>query len=244
VALGKKSADAISRAMDKASPAYGEWRNARPTERGAAKHKLITELAATSGESYDKCNLFVKQWSRSSNNHMMESLAIQRDAAEEFGVEMSDFTKGRIRELETNEYYTDRRDPLYPSDVQRRILRAQYDNTQKFLREQGIGPDDMVTLYRGAKWDKAITKDWKAGQEVAFHDNALASWSLGEDIARVFWRWDSKKDGVILKINVPASMIFSTALTGNGCLTEGELLLIGGRGTAELIDIRRRGPNV
>jgi len=245
VALGKKSADAISRAMDGAGLHYGNWRNALGGERGRVKDKLITELAATSGESYDKCNKFVKQWSRSSNNHMMQSLGIQRDAAEEFGVEMSDFTKGRIEWMEdrASKYpmYADDEDyqQLYPSDVQRRILRAQYDNTQKFLREKGIGPDDVVTLYRGAKWDKAITKDWKAGQEVAFHDNALASWSLGEDIARRFWRWDSEKDGVIIKVNVPASMIFSTALTGNGCLTEGELLLIGGRGTAELVDVRR-----
>ena len=244
VAQGKKSADAISRAMDGAGLHYGNWRNAMGGERGKIKHKLITELAATSGESYDKCNLFVKQWSKSSNNHTMRSLAIQRDASEEFGVEMSDFTKGRIEELESivsgsSHSWEGRGQPLYPSDVQRRILRAQYDNTQKFLREKGIGPDDVVTLYRGAKWDKAVTRDWKAGQEVAFHDNTLASWSLGEDIARQFWRWDSEKDGVILKINVPASMIFSTALTGNGCITEGELLVLGGRGTAELVDVRR-----
>ena len=173
-------------------------------------------------------------------------MAIQRDAAEEFDEDLSDFTKYNINDLEQQAAWSPGHavaawlNPLYPEDVQRRVLRAQYDNTQKFLREQGIGPDDVVTLYRGSRWNREVTKDWKEGGKVAFHDNTLASWSLSQDVARRFVRSGKEgKDGVLLRVNVPARMIFSTALTGIGCLTEGEIVVLGGRGTAELVEIDR-----
>ena len=222
------------------------WRTAARSERGAVKNKLVTALAETSGEPYDTCNKIVKQWSHSSNDTDMRSLAIQRDAGEEFGEDLSDFTKRKIKYMEERAsqypYLGDTPDyhPLYPEDVQRRVLRAEYDNTQKFLREQGIGPDDLVTLYRGSRWRRDVTAGWNEGDEVAFHDNVLASWSLDAGVARMFMRHGtSGKDGVLLRINVPARMIFSTALTGIGCLTEGEVVLLGGRGTAEVMQISK-----
>ena len=241
---GERNNVTISNAMDQRTDSPNGWRGAKSYERGAVKHALVTGLSETSGVDYNTCNLFVKQWMWSSNDRDMRSLSIQRDAANEFGEELSDFTKRRITEKERAcasdpGWSNPGCEQLYPSDVQRKILRAEYENTQKFLREQGIGPDDVITLYRGAKWDKEITKDWKVGDKVAFHDNTLASWSLGRDKAEIFVRRDSQKDGVLLKITVPARMIISTALTGRGCLTEGELIVLGGRGTAELLDIQR-----
>ena len=244
--LGRQEGDGnawlLDRRMDDASGTTS-WNYADKEHRGRVKHKLVTELSETSGVTYAACNSIVKQWSYSSNDQDMRSLAIQRDAAKEFGEELSDFTKRRIKQKEAGcrgpDPYVSGCNPLYGSEVQRKVLRAQYDNTQKFLREQGIGPDDVVTLYRGAKWDKAITKDWEAGDKIAFHDNTLASWSLSQDVADLFVRRDSRKDGVLISVNVPAKMIFSTALTGVGCLTEGEVVVLGGRGTAELLDIRR-----
>lgn len=50
--------------------------------------------------TYDEVNMFVGQWAMSSNDSDMRSLAIQKDASEEFGIPLSEFTKGRIREIE------------------------------------------------------------------------------------------------------------------------------------------------
>lgn len=59
-------------------------------------------------KQHDEVNDFVKQWAYSSNDEDMRSLAIQRDAAEEFGLPLSEFTREKIDAVEADyRRYTD-----------------------------------------------------------------------------------------------------------------------------------------
>lgn len=66
------------------------------------KDMTVTALAERAGVSYDLANAFVKQWAYSANDSDMRSLSIQRDAADEFGVELSPFQKQQIATLEAD----------------------------------------------------------------------------------------------------------------------------------------------
>jgi len=92
-----------------------------------------------------------------------------------------------------------------------------YDNTQKQLADAGFGPNETVRLYRGLKFDGEPT--WKNGDVVEYKGNAIESWSVGQDTAREF--------GYIAVADVPRTSIFSTARSGFGCLSEGEVIVFG-----------------
>ena len=64
------------------------------------KQQIVADIAKRSGLSEAECNLMVRQWAKSSNDHDMRSLALQVDAAEELGLELSDWQKGNILELQ------------------------------------------------------------------------------------------------------------------------------------------------
>lgn len=105
-------------------------------------------------------------------------------------------------------------------DEQQSTVRAMYDQTQSALRSQGIGPDDLVRVYRGTG-----TEHFHAEPGVGrYRLNPLSSWSVSEGVARGFARGTN---GVVLTMDVPARAIASTSATGLGCLTEGELVLLG-----------------
>lgn len=222
------------------------WYNTGYARRGEIKDKIASNLSTeTPGVSYEDANKFVRQWAASSNDSDMRSLAIQQDAAKEFGVPLSDFTKGRIKIIEEDRHYAEqnplynvndaRLNPIMESSKQRAILRTMYKQTQDNLRSMGIGPDDVVTLYRGVKFDSNAVRDWGPGKKVRFHDNAVSSWSVGSSVALDFAeRTGYGQTGVSLKVDIPARNILSMAHTGFGCMEEGEVTVLGARGVAEV----------
>lgn len=60
------------------------------------KHRVVTDLAARSGLTYDEANDFVAQWANSSNDNDLRSLSIQEVASDVVGVPLSDWQVGRM----------------------------------------------------------------------------------------------------------------------------------------------------
>ena len=212
----------------------------------AAKDEIVTDISELSGESYEDVNDFVAQWAKSSNDNDMRSLAIQRDAAAEFGLPMSEFTQSRIDsiqaarrrmedmisgKIESMEYVrpeTVLENPalseLLPSDQQRKILSAMYDNTQTKLAEAGFASGDKIRMYRGV--GMIGSGSYGIGEAVnLIDDNPLSSWSISASVAKAFA--NRRDGGVVFAMDVPIEMIIGSARSGFGCLDEQEMVLLG-----------------
>jgi len=219
------------------------WSQATDEKRAELKAQVAQDLAKETGVTEEEASDFVEQWASSSNDNDMRSLAIQKDAADEFGLELSEFTKQRIdvtkeaheklsttyrKELGLSEEQLSymstwqesmqKSNPLMDSPTQRKLLRAMYNKTQAELKARGI---TEVRVYRGANIEGRMQVP------ANIKTNALSSWSLSENVAASFAAGGSH--GRIFTAVVPSSRILSFPTTGFGCLTEGELTVLGGK---------------
>ncbi len=96
------------------------------------------------------------------------------------------------------------------------FVQTNYEGTQEYFKEQGYSPDDEILLYRGFSSDQQYFEG-----DAEYIGNTLESWSLSPTKAAVF-------GDVVIAVKVPISGIFSTPLTGIGCLGESELVIKGG----------------
>ena len=230
-----------------------EWEDASQVDRAELKAQVARDLAEASGVTEQEAADFVRQWAHSSNGNDMRSLAIQQDAAKEFGTKISEFTQGQINARDTLKEKTIQKlvadgetpematklvgaavsfHPLMESDRQRALLRAMYNETQAELKARGI---KEVRLSRGIGFPIEQTKYWEGqkGKSVSIETNTLESWSVSRMVAGMFAGagagGKSKGDiGVVLEAVVPAERILSMPATGFGCLTEGEVIILGG----------------
>ena len=107
----------------------------------------------------------LRVWAKSSNDHDLRSLTLQEAAAEEFGIEMSPWQKGRVAIMRTERaqqleegkavnYMNDRMtidEYAFGSNPEmkgntKKVLRAMYDKTQAEFKAAGI---THLDLYRG-----------------------------------------------------------------------------------------------
>ena len=112
------------------------------------------------------------------------------------------------------------------------LLNSMYRQTQDHLREQGI---KTMTVYRGVITDdlNGISK----GTTVKLNGNAMESWTVHPIVARDF-AGGSRGNGRILAMEVPASRILSTPKTGFGCVSEFEVVVLGGKDMGEAVVVR------
>jgi phage portal protein BeeE len=193
------------------------WGDLTITERAQAKDELIKAISVRSGASYEDVNKLIAEWSQTSNDDDMRALAIQKAAAEQFGIPLSDFTQGKIdtmlREMEATfdrsftvdelfalrdtdipvgRFRTERlrqsQVPLFSQEGQRKMIDSMYDYTQEQLAIVGFSPEDTIRLRRGVGLPKDVVKNWSANDTVDIIGNTLESWSVGEDIANTFAR--------------------------------------------------------
>lgn len=153
-------------------------------------------------------------WSLEADGVSRTSVAIQRAAAEQFGLDesskyLADHTPAYAHALSPTNWG--------PGDVEvfRSYVKAVYANTQEYLLAHGISE---VTVSRGYK----PLSDQQFGDNASVRNNPLSSWSQDDHIARKF------ASGALASITVPASRIFSTWKTGSGCPDESEVILLGG----------------
>ena len=187
---------------------------------GIVKDHVVEDIAKNAGISYDDANALVKTWAKTSGGTNATSCQLQNVAAERFGVKEGKYDKGW---LQTAELYGK---PLVDRATTEKFVNAVYDSTQAMLKGSGAS---TIRLYRGMEVepDSALNK---ITDEIAVHaSNPLSSWSLSPLTAHNFTRrYGSSKPGVVLTLDVPVSRIWSTYLTGPGCLSEAEVIVIGG----------------
>lgn len=208
-----------------------------------AKVMVMQDLAERTGLPEPTVAGLIKQWAHTSNDDDYRALWLQKMAAEEFGVELSEWQAAKIDEMETlrNQYFESGEDlpgnlwtPEFGNTVGllekeragRAFLRAMYDNTQTFLAEHGV---EEVVLYRGADYEEPQVK----GTRRTAVENVMESWSREFNSAAEFA--GKELDGAIIRTVVPASRILATPFTGFGCLHEGEFVVLGGAGDGEVM---------
>lgn len=187
----------------------------------------IEELEDLVGES-------VALWAETSGDHNSRALAMQKAAEKEFGLSSYNYPAGRESQLaEADDFLKD------PNSEQtsREFLRAMYKHTQETIQaETGLGPDDEIVLYRGLRFYEdqpapaSLSNAPSEGSlDVFMKLQPMSSYSTDRDIAVYFTRtFEEGSYGLVISTRVKVRDILSTARTGYGCLTEAEVVVLGG----------------
>ena len=165
-------------------------------------------------------------WAKSSTDSNPFSLALQKAAEQEFGL-TEPSNHYRTDNLSKNpDGITESEYKRLTSNAQfmnglRKILRAQYDDTQKALSDMDA---KEVTVWRGIKdTGKVLGKD-QVLTPAQVKTNPLSSFSISPDVASSF---TSEKLGAIIISKIPANDILSLSTTGIGCYNEREVVVLG-----------------
>jgi hypothetical protein len=115
-----------------------------------------------------------------------------------------------------------------PRAKERKIARAMYESTQELLKNA----PNTITLHRGIHSSKVLGDqtsgyyDLQKGTTAKYTGNSIESWSSSWDSAAYFARGGAT-NGVILSITIPKKSIFCTSVTGLGCFSEQEYVILG-----------------
>lgn len=133
------------------------------------------------------------------------------------------------------------RDPIVDpdlSDIQSQMQKAvqrQLDKFEERLKEMGVDPEAIRMIMEGLRgsgfgprtqmpmginWTYLMS-NFKTEMDIEVGTQPLSSWTTDPHIASGFGSY-------VYRIIVPAERVWSTALTGAGCLPEKELVLVGG----------------
>jgi len=225
---GKGHVDPLADAfLRHGSSSKGTWKFADNNAVAATKSKITGLLASASGVDRSAVNYMVGKWADTSNDHDAEALSMQEAVSEEFGVPLSDWQKDNISRVNSDpatfggpvKGYVSRED-------ERKVLRAMYDNTQAELKTAGFEPGDTVTLFRGTTSERVTgRRTWDVED---YKGNAIESWSISKGAAKDFADgYGTGSQGSVLSMNVPIENIIGTAVTGFGCVNEGEFVVLG-----------------
>lgn len=105
----------------------------------------------------------------------------------------------------------------------RAFLREQYERTQKLLRKKGV---KELLLFRGVKLSDIDSAVDLTVMKVRHKERPLSSWSTEMGTASLFASGGTKLATILMEV-VPAELIFSTPMTGIGCMAEGEIVTLG-----------------
>ena len=212
-----------------------------------AKNLICETLAEKTGFEYEEVNQAIGNWAATSNDNHYGALTMQKDAAELFGTELTDWQKENLNQLEIDKKTTPTftnfqlpwNDKSNVSEQNKKFLTAMYEQTQADFKAKGI---TEVTLYRGVTLDNRLVNNFAQGETIRLENNPLESWSINPRVAREFAyptssedRRDESRFGIVLKSTIPVEKILSNARTGFGCLDEKEFVIIGGKDDTSLI---------
>lgn len=184
---------------------------------------------------YDRVDDLVHTWSESSADHHSVAIAMQLAAQEEFADSQGTMAHITGEGVKEGEARFEQNRVLYKA-----FHRAQYNTTQKWLKDNNI---THLTLYRGAALPSKDVEATKKGSKVAgmaeVTTQPVSSFSADMSVARKFAHFTTKEDqtATVSVIRVPADRVLSTNMTGYGCLTEGEVTVLGGTDTALMFDV-------
>jgi hypothetical protein len=193
----------------------------------------------------------VNNWARTSSDSDARALMLQEAAKEEFALSVDSFPAGMMGTSATDlaaaeKLKYDTMEMLARPGVReslRAFVRAMYETTQEMFAAEGI---EAVTVYRGFAVGERVAAEG-GGYEVARNpfpnaglqivpttDNPMASWSVRYAQSMKFARgYGRGVHGVMLRAEVPVELIIGTPMTGFGCASEFEMVVLnGGNSTA------------
>ena len=113
-------------------------------------------------------------------------------------------------------------DTVSRSSAVREVLRAQYNATQDYFESQGI---KELTLHRGFISESGV----KSSDSEDLRLQPASSFSMNRKTAEMFADDMSSSISGLVTVTVPVSRVLCTAKTGMGCLTEQEIVVLGGK---------------
>lgn len=174
----------------------------------------------------------VAGWASTSNDQRPASLVMQEAVSGELGLHdtsqwanLDSLTKGEMAKLMGDGTY----------ELCKVVARCMYEATQQELKRAGI---TEVVLYRGVKPDgmtpaggyhdliRAAAAPKGPGKVATVKLRPISSWAFRRNTALIFA--GGLGSGGVFGASVPANRIFSTAMTGFGCLNEHEVVVLGG----------------
>jgi hypothetical protein len=165
----------------------------------------------------------VDSWAGTSGDSVAKAVGLQYAIKDEFGVSkaytrhLSPKNKSKAGKDEWDDVIASVRS----NKGVRAILRAHYEQTQDYLRSAGVS---QITLVRGYRSQAKV--NLAADQNVSLQP--ASSFSMSKKIAGAFGNDSSPARRRFLTATVPASRVFSISTTGFGCLSEQELVVLGG----------------
>ena len=180
----------------------------------------------TKGKSLSEevASQLVECWANSSGDGIGESVAIQDIVREKFGLEDTP-------SFNVDEDSRDTADILREElgDVLEAYVDSVYEETQDRLKELGI---DSLTVYRGMHVPKG--EEGVGNRQVRMQP--ISSFSTNYDEAYAFARSaEGKKVSALMAVEVPREKVFSTSISGLGCLREEEVVVLGGEVEAKMV---------
>lgn len=113
--------------------------------------------------------------------------------------------------------------------VMETVAQTIYDNTQKYLQSFGVAEailsrgTSTETITMNIGWDEVNDRPVRNSANEAVTQRPIASWSLDTLTAQEF---TGDGYGVVVTARIPVERIFSTPLTGIGCLSESEFVVL------------------
>ena len=203
------------------------------------------------GVGADEGITFMDNWVLG-QKHDIPQQTIKAEIGNMFGVGMSDWQKGQLKEsiVERERVLAEdseniNRFNLFPfesgdspneetrvvaMEKTRTALKSIYDSTQEWFKDAGISE---VRLMRGVMLPTEQYDKLRAGESFQVDDNSVASWTIHQSVAEEFasgeWLKGDERGlkGVVLEQMVPAERIFSLPSTGFGRNHWGEVVVVG-----------------
>jgi hypothetical protein len=129
--------------------------------------------------------------------------------------------------IKVDEKYVD--DEILELIEENALCKVVYEETQEFLKDRRI---EHLYLFRGMFWhsDEAPSSvknlSWDEPQKIIFKANPLTSFSCDPGIADQFLLGEG--ECILVMGKVPRERIFSLPMTGFGCFSEAEAVVLGG----------------
>jgi hypothetical protein len=172
----------------------------------------------------------IKDWAGTSGDESPQAIAMQMAAKEEFGLANitfehfdPDIIKAAKTQLAKN------------GEAFKSFLRAQYDATQEYFKENGI---TSITGYRGMRFSFVDTpSNFEFGKKVSMVEDVLqlqpmSSFSTSPSTAVTFAA--ERPSRMVVQSKIPVERILSTCQTGYGCKSEAEFVVLGGEETFKI----------
>lgn len=176
-------------------------------------------------ERYSTIDQMIRNWAGTSGDNDLTAVQLQLATQREFG----------IVDAVTSHFgatWTEALDTMTPGGLDDRALRAfiraMYNRTQRELERQGF---EYVTVMRGMRMrnPSAELNAIRGLGEATIDLQPASSFSSDIYFARSFATTADYNSGICMVTRVHRSQVLSTAHTGFGCMSEHEVVLLGGR---------------